>query len=329
MSQVLTDQSNGVRAFVSLVRAHVAVTRRLSAQLMADHGLTINDYEVLLRLTRAPDQQLRRVDLAEEVLLTPSGITRLLDGLERAGYVARATCESDRRVVYAVLTEEGRGKLRDASTSHVAQIEELFEDYFDTKELASMGDLLERLGDGKTGDCGAESLASYEKPACARRPRLLDVDPFDACVRRAVAKPRHEHLDVLLGSLDLGLDRAVGTIPHPPGHAELLGSSARALPEPDALHAAVHDDPATDELHRPSIEQGRVCPCAESSTTSQTPASALRSTSTPREGERRCFASASARTSSHGPMPRSSSSARRPATAARVSPASRSRRSAS
>ena len=157
MSQVLTDQSNGVRAFVSLVRAHVAVTRRLSAQLMADHGLTINDYEVLLRLARAPDQRLRRVDLAEEVLLTASGITRLLDGLERSEYVTRAACDSDRRVVYAVLTETGRSKLREASTSHVAQIEQLFDDYFDAKELASVGDLLERLGEGKTGDCGAES----------------------------------------------------------------------------------------------------------------------------------------------------------------------------
>jgi DNA-binding MarR family transcriptional regulator len=156
MSQVLTDQSNGVRAFVSLVRAHVAVTRRLSAQLMADHGLTINDYEVLLRLARAPDQRLRRVDLAEEVLLTASGITRLLDGLERSGFVTRAACDSDRRVVYAVLTETGRSKLREASTSHVAQIEQLFGDYFDAKELASVGDLLERLGDGRTGDCGAE-----------------------------------------------------------------------------------------------------------------------------------------------------------------------------
>ena len=106
-SQVLPDQSNGVRGFVALVRAHVAVTRRLSAQLMSDHGLTINDYEVLLRLARAPDRRLRRVDLAQEVLLTASGITRLLDGLEQSGYVERAACDSDRRVVYAVLTETG------------------------------------------------------------------------------------------------------------------------------------------------------------------------------------------------------------------------------
>ena len=110
MSQVLTDQSNAVRAFAALLRAHAAATRRLSAQLLADHGLTISDYEVLLRLARAPDRRLRRVDLAEEVLLTASGITRLLDGLEKTGYVVRGTCDTDRRVVYAVLTDEGLGE---------------------------------------------------------------------------------------------------------------------------------------------------------------------------------------------------------------------------
>jgi DNA-binding MarR family transcriptional regulator len=153
MSQVLTDQSNAVRAFVSLVRAHAAATRLLSAQLMADHGLTINDYEVMLRLARAPEQRLRRVDLAEQVLLTPSGITRLLDGLEAAGLVGRSACASDRRVVYAVLTEEGRAKLREASTSHIAQIEALFGEAFDEHELASVGDLLERLAGGKSEAC--------------------------------------------------------------------------------------------------------------------------------------------------------------------------------
>ena len=144
MSQVLTNQSNAVRAFTSLLRAHAAVTRDLSAQLLADHELTISDYEVLLRLARAPDRRLRRVDLAGEVLLTASGITRLLDGLERGGYVERGTCDTDRRVVYAVLTDDGLGKVRDASTSHVAQIDELFGEHYDTDELVRMETLLTR-----------------------------------------------------------------------------------------------------------------------------------------------------------------------------------------
>jgi DNA-binding MarR family transcriptional regulator len=120
-----------------------------------DHGLTINDYEVLYRLARAPDRRMRRVDLAAEVLLTASGVTRLLDGLERAGLVERASCATDRRVVYAVLTDEGLVKLREASETHVAQIEELFAAHFEEKEVATVADLLERIGT-EAPDCGPE-----------------------------------------------------------------------------------------------------------------------------------------------------------------------------
>ena len=134
-----------MRVFVALVRAHATATRQLNAQLLQDHGLTINDYEVLLRLARAPDSRMRRVDLAEQVLLTASGITRLLDGLERSGFVERASCASDRRVVYAVLTTVGRDKLRDASKSHVAQIEELFSARLDESQQGAVASMLERV----------------------------------------------------------------------------------------------------------------------------------------------------------------------------------------
>ena len=145
MSQVLSEQSSSVQAFVSLVRAHAAATRLLSAQLTADHGLTISDYEVLLRLAQASDRRMRRVDLAEQVLLSASGITRLLEGLERAGYVDRAACDSDRRVVYAVLTDEGLAKLREASRSHLAQVETHFTARFGDDELTDLAALLGRL----------------------------------------------------------------------------------------------------------------------------------------------------------------------------------------
>ena len=146
MSQVLSEQSKAVGAFASLLRAYAASTRLLSSQLTADHGLTISDYEVLLRLARAPDRRMRRVDLAEQVLLSPSGITRLLEGLERSGYVARGACDADRRVVYAVLTEEGLEKLREASRSHLAQIESYFTARFGDGELSDLAGLLDRLG---------------------------------------------------------------------------------------------------------------------------------------------------------------------------------------
>lgn len=157
MSQVLSTQSSGVRAFAALLRAHASATRRLNAQLMADHGLTISDYEVLLRLARAPDRRMRRVDLAEQVLLTASGITRLLDGLERTGYVERGACDTDRRVVYAVLTDAGLSKVREASASHFAQVDELFVERFDQGELETVGDLLSRLGEADPRDCDPDA----------------------------------------------------------------------------------------------------------------------------------------------------------------------------
>ena len=144
-SQVLSSQSIGVRAFAALVRSHVTATRRLNAQLQADHGLTISDYEVLLRLSSAPDRRLRRVDLAGQVFLTASGITRLLDGLEDCGYVERASCDTDRRVVYAVLTDEGAEKFREASASHFAQIDELFGARLEEHEQEQLHGLLAQL----------------------------------------------------------------------------------------------------------------------------------------------------------------------------------------
>jgi DNA-binding MarR family transcriptional regulator len=134
-----------IQAFVRLVRANFAVTRELSAQLQADHDLTINAYEALLLLARAPDRRMRRVDLANSLLLTASGVTRLLDGLERDGFVGREACESDRRVSYAVLTKAGRDKLREADKSHTRQIRELMRAHFVDDELTQLADLLTRL----------------------------------------------------------------------------------------------------------------------------------------------------------------------------------------
>jgi DNA-binding MarR family transcriptional regulator len=117
----------------------------MNAQLVADHGLTINQYEALLHLARAEDRRMRRVDLAERLILTASGVTRMLDGLERAGYVDRDTCATDRRVTYAVLTEAGLAKLRSASESHVADIRSFFESRFSRDELDQLVTLLDRL----------------------------------------------------------------------------------------------------------------------------------------------------------------------------------------
>ena len=140
------------------MRASVSATRGLSADLLEEHGLTINDYECLLKLARAEDGQLRRVDLARELLLTPSGITRLLEGLESAGYVERRNCKSDARVAYAALTPAGRKKLKEAGRSHVASIRELFGARYSDGELLTLAGLLQRLetDDQEEGACTIE-----------------------------------------------------------------------------------------------------------------------------------------------------------------------------
>jgi DNA-binding MarR family transcriptional regulator len=127
----------------------------MSAQLSAEHGLTINDYEALIVLSRADQGLMRRVDLAEELLLTASGVTRLLDGLERSGWVERATCDTDRRVVYAVLTEAGHAKLEEASASHLAGVRTFFEERYSAEELQHLAELLGRLP-GAEGSDGSD-----------------------------------------------------------------------------------------------------------------------------------------------------------------------------
>jgi DNA-binding MarR family transcriptional regulator len=134
-----------LEGWVSFLRAHAAITRELSAQLQREHDLTLNDYEVLVHLSHAEGGRLRRVDLAQEVLLTASGITRLLEGLERAGYVCKETCAADARVSYAKLTEEGRAKLKAAAKTHLRGIDELFVSRYSGSELATLAELLARL----------------------------------------------------------------------------------------------------------------------------------------------------------------------------------------
>jgi DNA-binding MarR family transcriptional regulator len=147
MTQILTEQAvqPAVRAWTRLVRAYALTTRELSAELQESHGLTINDFEALLVLAQAEDGRMKRVELARSLLLTPSGITRLLRGLEDAGLVERATCVTDLRVTYAQLTPAGREKLQAAAAAHRASIRELLEEHFEPEELESIAEILDKL----------------------------------------------------------------------------------------------------------------------------------------------------------------------------------------
>ena len=153
----MTTTANRVpAAWVQLLRTQAELTRAMDANLRAEHGLTINDYEVLLALSRAPERRMRRVDLADQVLLTQSGITRLLHGLEEGGLVRRADCASDGRVVYAELTDEGAERLHAAARTHVRDIEELFAARLSAEDLATLETILERFaGDADGSACEA------------------------------------------------------------------------------------------------------------------------------------------------------------------------------
>ena len=155
MSSQLTPTRRGIEleAWINFLRAHAAVTREFNAELLEAHGLTLNDFDVLAQLRRGPEYGLKRSELAERVLLTPSGITRLLDGLERAGYVRKGNCDSDARVTYAVLTDEGRQKLREASKTHLASVRALLAERYTEREVEQLAELLGRLPMRPDADC--------------------------------------------------------------------------------------------------------------------------------------------------------------------------------
>jgi len=140
-----TQEHQSVQAWVRLLGAHAAMTRAFNADLQALHGLTVNDFEVLRRLSLEPEGRMRRVDLAQVVGLTPSGITRLLEGLQAAGLVRKEHCASDARVTYAALTDDGRATLREAGDTHLRALTAVFSERFGADEIDRLVELLGRL----------------------------------------------------------------------------------------------------------------------------------------------------------------------------------------
>ena len=143
--------------WVCLLRGHAVVRRTVATRLQASHGLTVNDYEALLLLSRAEGKSMRRVDLADALQLTPSGVTRLLEGLEGQGLVEKAVCPTDGRVTYAVLTQAGSRTLAKASGVHVAALRTVFEARY-TRDRAGHAGRAAREALGPRG-CGAKRPA--------------------------------------------------------------------------------------------------------------------------------------------------------------------------
>jgi DNA-binding MarR family transcriptional regulator len=134
-----------LRAWQALLHAHHDVTGRLDTDLREQHGLTFSEYDVLLRLARASGRSLRMSDLAERVLLSPSGLTRLVDRLVEDGLVARDTSPEDARVTLARLTSRGRERLRRAARTHLQGIHEHFTGRLSEAQLRNVASALETI----------------------------------------------------------------------------------------------------------------------------------------------------------------------------------------
>ncbi|CAB4883015.1 unannotated protein [freshwater metagenome] len=132
-------------------RAYAETIDHLRAALEADlvpHGLSLGDYEVLVILSESVDGRLRMCDLSNELGLSPSGLTRRLDGLVKADYVARTQGTSDRRVMYASITSEGRHALQRAVPDHVRSVRTHLIDRLTPAQVTALGDIFRAVGDG-------------------------------------------------------------------------------------------------------------------------------------------------------------------------------------
>jgi DNA-binding MarR family transcriptional regulator len=148
-----------LRAWRGLMRVHASLSKALDNQLEREHGLPLTSYEVLVYLADADGQKMRMCDLASSVILSRSGLTRLVDRLERDGLLVRESCASDARGAFAKLTPAGREKLTAARATHLAQVRALFLDHLTPEEQDVLGDVWARVlpgvaGAASTDDCG-------------------------------------------------------------------------------------------------------------------------------------------------------------------------------
>jgi DNA-binding MarR family transcriptional regulator len=134
-----------MRAWQALLHAHHDVVGTLDRELKEEHDLSFSEYDVLLRLARAPDRALRMSDLAERVLLSPSGLTRLVDRLVAMRLVKRGTDPDDGRVALASLTEKGFRHLKGAARSHLRGIRRHFTGRLSAAQLRNVASALESI----------------------------------------------------------------------------------------------------------------------------------------------------------------------------------------
>lgn len=150
MIQHITRHDPRLRAWTAFLRAHARVVRSLEEELQGEAGMALTDYDVLAQLAGAPGARLRMSELADRVLLSRSGVTRLVDRLVAAGLVERASCDDDRRGQWAHLTDAGVDRLRRASPTHLRGVSQHFLDRLSAEELTQLAHLLEPLADSRS-----------------------------------------------------------------------------------------------------------------------------------------------------------------------------------
>jgi DNA-binding MarR family transcriptional regulator len=132
-------------AWAGFLRAHATLVRELDAELQVRHGLPLTSYDVLVQLDTSPENRLRMSELADAVLLSRSGLTRLVGRLVNAGMVERVGCKDDQRGAWAVLTDSGAARLAEARETHRRGVRERFLDRFSDDEQRRMAALWQRL----------------------------------------------------------------------------------------------------------------------------------------------------------------------------------------
>ena len=146
MSGVLVPTSAELRAFAGLLSTHRRLTELLDGELERAHGISLAEYDVLVSLAHAPGGRLRMAELADAVLLSRSGLTRLVDRLETRGLVERVRCRGDARGLNATLTDAGMERLREATPTHLASIQEHFLGHLGADDTMRLLEIWRRLG---------------------------------------------------------------------------------------------------------------------------------------------------------------------------------------
>jgi len=145
-------EPGALAAWRGFLRVHSALTKQLDAELLASHRISLSSYEVLLFLADSPEGRLRMSDLADSVLLSRSGLTRLVDRLCRGGLLERASCEDDRRGAYARLTDAGVARFEAARPTHLRGVREHFLDHLGATDQEALGRAFDLVLNGGGGD---------------------------------------------------------------------------------------------------------------------------------------------------------------------------------